>query len=103
MHSFAEFENRYRHVLQKITDLKAMLEREKILTLGKRSKQGLEFLHALFKKPVVTTKDVQMKTGLSLKSANKLTQIFVEQKILKETTGYQRNRVFIFDDYVRMF
>jgi len=44
MHSFAEFENRYRHVLQKITDLKAMLEREKILTLGKRSKQGLEFL-----------------------------------------------------------
>jgi len=89
--------------LKKITDLKASIEKERILLMGKRSKQGIEFLHRLFKKPVVTIKDVQTMTGLSPKAANDLVKAFVEQKILVETTGYQRNRVFVFDEYVRMF
>jgi len=89
--------------LKKITDLKASIEKERILLMGKRSKQGIEFLHRLFKKPVVTIKDVQAMTGLSPKAANDLVKAFVEQKILVETTGYQRNRVFVFDEYVSMF
>jgi len=60
-------------------------------------------LHQLFKKPVVTIKGVQAMTGLSPKAANDLVNAFVEQKILVETTGYQRNRVFVFDEYMRMF
>lgn len=89
--------------LKKITDLKASIEKDRILLMGKRSKQGIEFLHRLFNKPVVTIKDVQAMTGLSPKAANDLVKAFVEHKILVETTGYQRNRVFVFDDYVRMF
>ncbi len=89
--------------LMKITDLKAVIEKERILRMGKRSKQGIEFLHQLFRKPVVTIKDVQAMTGLSPKAANDLVKAFVEQKILIETSGYQRNRVFVFDEYVRMF
>ena len=89
--------------LHKITDLKATIEREKILTMGKRAKQGSVLLHALFSKPVVTTKDVQNITGLSPKAANDLVQAFLTTDILKETTGYQRNRVFSFEDYLRLF
>ncbi len=89
--------------LHKITDLKATIEREKILTMGKRAKQGSVLLHALFSKPVVTTKDVQNITGLSPKAANDLVQAFLTAGILKETTGYQRNRVFSFEDYLRLF
>jgi Fic family protein len=89
--------------LKKITDLKASLESEKILTLGKRIKQASKFLNALFSKPVVTIKDVQTMTNLSPKAANDLVQAFVTLGILRETTGYQRNRVFVFDEYVRMF
>ena len=89
--------------LKKITDLKASIEKDRILLMGKRSKHGIEFLHQLFKKPVVTIKDVQAMTGLSPKAANDLVKAFLEYKILVETTGYQRNRVFVFDDYVRMF
>jgi len=89
--------------LKKITDLKASIEKERILLMGKRSKQGIEFLHLLFKKPVVTIKDVQAMTGLSPKAANDLVRAFVDQKILVETTGYQRNRIFVFDEYVGMF
>ncbi|MDY6790708.1 MAG: Fic family protein [Thermodesulfobacteriota bacterium] len=89
--------------LRKITDLKEAIEMERILIMGKRSKPGIKFLHRLFKKPVVTIKDVQSMTGLSPKAANDLVRAFVDQKILIETTGYQRNRVFVFDEYVRMF
>ena len=89
--------------LHKITELKATIEREKILTMGKRAKQGSVLLHALFSKPVVTAKDVQTITGLSPKAANDLVQAFLTAGILKETTGYQRNRVFSFEDYLRLF
>lgn len=89
--------------LKKITDLKETIEKERILHLGKRSKPAIKFLHQLFKKPVVTVKDVQTMTDLSPKAANDLVKAFVEQKILVETTGYQRNRVFVFDEYVKMF
>ena len=77
-------------------DLKASIEKERILLMCKRSKQGMEFLHQLFKEPVVTIKGVQAMTGLSFKAANDLVKTFAQQKILVETTGYQRNRVFVF-------
>ncbi|MCX5816380.1 MAG: Fic family protein [Proteobacteria bacterium] len=89
--------------LTKIISLKASIERGKILMMGKRAKQGSIFLHALFSKPVVTIKDVQNITGLSPKAANDLVKVFFAEGILKETTGYQRNRVFVFEDYLRMF
>lgn len=89
--------------LKKITDLKASIEQNKILTLGKRTKQGSLFFRSLFSKPVVTIKDIQTMTGLSPKAANDLAQAFTSLEILREITGYQRNRVFIFDEYVKMF
>ncbi len=89
--------------LKNTMELKASIEKERILLMGKRSKQGIEFLHLLFKKPVVTIKAVQTMTGLSPKAGNDLVKAFVEQKILVEITGYQRNRVFVFDEYIKMF
>jgi Fic family protein len=89
--------------LNKIIDLKSSLERELIITLGKRAKQGSVLLHALFSKPVVTIKDVQNITGLSPKAANDLIQAFLMAGILKETTGYRRNRIFTFEAYLGMF
>jgi Fic family protein len=89
--------------LKSIIELKDSIEKNQIVSLGKRTKQGMEFFHQLFKTPVVNIKDVQNITKLSPKAANDLVQSFVKQNILTETTGYQRNRVFIFEKYVRMF
>jgi Fic family protein len=89
--------------LKKITDLKASIEKERIILMGKRSKQGMDFFHSLFKKPIVAIKDVQSITGLSYKSANLLVKIFIDNKILTETTGYQRNRIFMFGEYMKLF
>jgi Fic family protein len=89
--------------LNKILDLKLSTERDKILSMGKRAKHGSMLLHGLFAKPLVTIKDIQGFTGLSPKAANDLVQAFLTEDILKETTGYRRNRVFVFEDYLKMF
>ncbi|RLD03787.1 MAG: Fic family protein, partial [Chloroflexota bacterium] len=89
--------------LDKIVNLKKSIEEERILLMGRRAKQGMVLFHQLFSQPVLTSKEVEALTGLSRKAANDLVAGFVEKNILKETTGYQRNRVFIFDEYMRLF
>lgn len=89
--------------LKRIIELKTRIEKEKILIMGKRSKQALELFYHLFRKPVVTVKDVQVVTGLSPKAANDLVQAFMDHAILVENTGHRRNRVFMFQEYMRMF
>ncbi|MBC8336759.1 MAG: Fic family protein [Anaerolineales bacterium] len=89
--------------LDKIVKLKKAIEEEEIPLMGRRAKQGLVLLHQLFRQPVITTQDAEKMTGLSRKAANDLVNLFVEKKILLEKTGYQRNRVFLFDEYLRLF
>ncbi len=66
--------------LKQIIDLKASIEKEKIFSMGKRSKQGLDFFHHLFRKPIVTIKDVKELTGLTPKACNDLVKVFMEKK-----------------------
>lgn len=89
--------------LQKIIELKNRIEKTQIMSMGKRSKKALELFHQLFRKPVISVGDAQKITELSPKAVNDMVRIFVELKILRETTGYQRNRVFVFDEYMRLF
>jgi len=91
------------NTLQQIMDLRTNIETEHILMMGRRSKQGMVFLDLLFSHPVVAVKDVQSLMNLSPKTANALVDIFVKHGILTETTGYRRNRVFVFDAYLRLF
>lgn len=89
--------------LQRIIKLKESIEKGRIMSLGKRTKVGMELLPQLFKRPVVAVKDVQGMTGLSAKAANDLIQAFVDKGILAEITGQQRNRLFVFHEYMTLF
>lgn len=91
------------NTLKKIIQMKETIGRERILKMRKRSRQAMVLLHHLFKKPVTSVKAVQSITGLSQKAANDLVQAFMKEKLLVETTGYQRNRIFLFEEYLKMF
>lgn len=90
-------------VLRDIVHLKNQIEKDRIIHMGKRSKKALELLHKLFRRPIVTIKDIQEMTGLSKKASNDMARIFLSHKILIERTGYQKNRIFSFDEYLKMF
>jgi len=89
--------------LKKIVDLKLSIEGRRMPALGNRAGQGEALLDALFSRPIITIKDVQAMTGLTPRAANNLVKAFIAQGILKETTGFQRNRVFMFQEYMKLF
>jgi Fic family protein len=89
--------------LKTIIELKTNLEKNIIITMGKRTEQGYKLLDGLFTKPVVSVRDVERITGLSAKSANDLVDVFVEKNILRETSGQRRNRIFVFSEYIKLF
>lgn len=87
---------------RKITALKQQLE-TKTASLGRRQANAQKLLHYLFSQPVVTAKTVEESVQVSTPTANTLLQDFTALGILKERTGYQRNRVFSFAEYLGLF
>lgn len=71
--------------------------------LGRRGKSGLQLLQLLYRRPVVTVADVGAALEISPPTANALVAAFVDFGLLKEMTGYARNRVFMFEPYLSLF
>lgn len=89
--------------LSDILELKTKLEISITTKFGKRSNNALLLLQFLFTKPIVHVNQVKEVTRSSYKSANDLVSDFVNVGILKEMTGQNRNRIFGFDQYLKMF
>ena len=89
--------------LKKIIELKTDLEKNKLLSLGKRTKTANEFLYFLFHSPIITSTALQKEMKITAKTANSLIDAFIGLNILKERTGYSRNRIFVFNKYVELF
>lgn len=87
---------------EKIISLRQKSE-EKIMTLGKRAKVGQELLRVLYTQPVLNVRQIQDTLKISAPSANSLATSFEKLGILKETTGYKRNRLFSFSEYIKVF
>ena len=87
---------------RKITALKQHLETQ-TAGLGRRQANARKLLQYLFSQPVVTAKTVEEVVQVSTPTANTLLHDFTALGILKERTGYQRNRVFSFTEYLGLF
>ena len=87
---------------ESILSLRQELER-KVVTLSRRAENGRNLIMHLFKRPAVTVNQVVDLLGLQYHAANKLVQALAEMDILKEITGYQRNRIFLFRQYLDIF
>lgn len=79
---------------------------QKIMSLGRRAKSGQAFLKFLFSLPIITAKSYKSLNDLldlSRPSINKLIKDFQDIGILKEVTGFKRNRLFVFSEYLDLF
>ena len=75
----------------------------KIAKIGKKSVNGQRLIELLYSEPKVNSKTVSEKLGISVVSANGLLSTFVEIGILEEKTGFNRNRYYVFEEYVKIF
>lgn len=87
----------------KIIAIRDKLEKETIVSLGKRLPNAKSLLTYLYSKPVVTVSDVMTNLDVTKQTANTLIRDFNNLGILNEQTGYKRNRIFVFKEYLSLF
>ncbi|NOU10708.1 MAG: Fic family protein [Nitrospira sp.] len=91
-------------VFKDILALKERIERKHMPTFHVRRQTNAQTLmQSLYQSPVTTIKMVTNLIQAETNTAAALIDDFVKLGILKEFTGQRRNRLFIFDDYVRLF
>ena len=88
--------------LEKIVALRQRYER-KIFEMGKRTEIGQRLLVTLFSQPIMNMNQIADQLGVAFVTATRLVNEFENRGILKEKTGYSRNRSFALHEYVALF
>ena len=90
--------------LENIITLRSRIERTLLPKLGRRAAIGADLLKHLYVHPIVSrSSEIEKACTLSASTANRLLRDFVTLGILRETTGYGRNRRFAFEEYLAIF
>lgn len=71
--------------------------------MGRAAPNGHRILERLFDHPIVAVATVRDWLGVTSAGANTLVHRLVDAGVLREITGYARNRRFRFDPYMRLF
>lgn len=91
-----------KETFEKIIALRGRYE-DQVMSLGRRAKLTHGFLLQLFSSPATTTITAAKRLMISISAANTLVNALAKMKILKEVTGFSRNRVFILHEYIDLF
>ncbi|MDD2716862.1 MAG: Fic family protein [Candidatus Wallbacteria bacterium] len=87
---------------KKIIKLRESVEKN-LLSLGRRTDKGLELLKFLFSQPIVTVNQISEELKISFPTANSLSKDFIRLGIFHEITGFARNRLYSFGEYLTLF
>lgn len=92
-------------IFRAILQLKERIEREVMPQFSPRRQNNAHaLLKHLYGQPVVDINDVVTLLGkVSVNTAGDLVKDLVKHGVLKEVTGYRRNRWFVFDEYLKLF
>ena len=75
----------------------------KLKTLGIRSLEAQKVIDYLYKNPVIDVSKIEKITAKSKATQYKLIADLERLKILKEISGGQRNKLYVFQDYIDLF
>ncbi len=79
-------------------------DQQKIMKLGKGTKNAIKLLKNLYKLPIINVKKVEEFTGLSREGANRLVKKFVKLDLLVPKEKEKKyGRIFIYKKYLRLF
>ncbi|MFY8188407.1 MAG: Fic family protein [Flavobacterium sp.] len=75
----------------------------KIQNNGNRVNYLMKIMDFLYQKPIINAIKITELTSVSQATAYKILDELVEMKILKEITGGKRDKIFVFNDYIKLF
>ena len=70
---------------------------------GNLTRTGIELVHLLFRKPIITVNAAASLLDCTFATANNIMSGLEERGVLKEVTGQRRNRRFRFRAYLDLF
>jgi Fic family protein len=76
---------------------------ERVVKLGRRASRANDLINSMYRNPVVNASLASNILGISASNSNLLINALVKEKILKEVTGFSRNRIFVLDEYIQIF
>ena len=88
---------------QKIMVLRDEIELNKLIQLGRKQTDAKTLINQLYKNPIVSSKDVASVLSVHPSTANRIIKDFENLDILTEITGYSRNRIYAFTEYINIF
>lgn len=71
--------------------------------LGRRTRNAKRLVDFLYRRPVASRSAIAQALDISEVAAGQLIGFFIDKGLLKEITGFKRNRHFFFDRYYRLF
>jgi Fic family protein len=86
-----------------IIKLRRVVEETKLIQFGKRIPKAKLLLNYLYSKPIVDMNEISTVLDVDISTAQRLLKDFEKLNILKEKTGFKRNRIFVFEEYLRLF
>jgi len=75
----------------------------KIVSLGRKAENARKLIMYLYQKPVLSSSAITKFLALTPRAANALINDLEQLDILKEITGFKRNRIYQFEEYLRLF
>lgn len=88
---------------QEIIKLRENILFNKLPNFGKKQVDANRLLNELYKQPILDSKQIAELLDIHASTANRLIDNFQKLGILRELTGYKRNRIFAFDEYIHLF
>ncbi len=74
-----------------------------IVGFGKKAHNASKLIEFLYQRPIISISEIIEPLEISKPTANTLVKEFESKGILKEITGYERNKLFVFDRYLRIY
>ena len=75
----------------------------KIVSLRRKAKNARKLMTHLYQKPVLSGSAIAKLLNLTPRAANALINDLEQLDILTEVTGFKRNRVYVFNEYLQLF
>ncbi|MCK9194914.1 MAG: Fic family protein [Nevskia sp.] len=102
LNGVAETATKGRDVFRQILLLRTDAE-ERVAALGKRVPNARAALSVLYRCPVIAAADLAQELSVSKPTAHALIRDLESKGLLVETTGQMRDRLYVFDRYLKLF
>ncbi|MFC1754072.1 Fic family protein [Thermoproteota archaeon] len=89
-------------IFRNIIKLRKKIELQ-LVELGRQQKLGHKFLKIAYSKPVFTASELSKILNITFPTANSLISKLKKLGIVEELTGFSRNRLFVFKEYLDLF